>query len=189
MPAGGFEEQSSVLAGTPWWGAIHVAIAFGFVLCVLGGLLMLVAGGMTTRRWTNALCWGAVTVGMVYFTGVSLINGWVMHSLASDVAEVRPLYDAMNHLLVGFGWLGNPLFLVGLTGITMLELRYRLVEMSRPVVWFGVIVALLSWGRGVGSATGLYFLEPLILANIPAFLWLGYYGLLMSIKARQQGQA
>ncbi len=41
----------------------------------------------------------------------------------------------------------------------------------------GVIAVLLSWLRGVGSATGLYFLEPFILANIPAFLWLGGYGL------------
>jgi hypothetical protein len=36
---------------------------------------------------------------------------------------------------------------------------------------------VLSWGRGIGSATGWYFLEPLIYANVPAFLWLGYYGL------------
>ena len=32
-------------------------------------------------------------------------------------------------------------------------------------------------GRGIGSATGLFFLEPLIYANVPAFLWLGYVGL------------
>ncbi len=57
-PSGGFAEKASQLENTPWWGAIHVAIAAGFVLCVLGGLLMLVAGGITTRRWISALCWG-----------------------------------------------------------------------------------------------------------------------------------
>ncbi len=45
VPAGGFEERPSVLQNTPWWGPIHVAIAAGFVLCVLGTLLLLVAGG------------------------------------------------------------------------------------------------------------------------------------------------
>ena len=38
-------------------------------------------------------------------------------------------------------------------------------------------MSVLSWGRGIGSATGWYFLESLIYANVPAFLWLGYYGL------------
>ena len=45
VPSGGFEEQPSVLANTPWWGPIHIAIAAGFVLCVLGSLLVLVGGG------------------------------------------------------------------------------------------------------------------------------------------------
>jgi nucleotide-binding universal stress UspA family protein len=36
-PSGGFEEKPSVLEGTPWWAAIHILIAAGFVLCVLGG--------------------------------------------------------------------------------------------------------------------------------------------------------
>lgn len=110
VPAGGFEERASVLSQTPWWGPIHVAIAAGFVLTVLGSMLMLAAGGRLLHPWTAALFWGAAAVGMVFFTGVALINGWV-------------------------------------------------------------------WGRGVGSATGWYFLEPLIYANVPAFLWLGYYGL------------
>src|SRR5438876_702567 len=39
VPAGGFEERPSVLQNTPWWGPIHVAIAAGFVLCILGTLL------------------------------------------------------------------------------------------------------------------------------------------------------
>lgn len=186
LPAGGFDEQPSVLANTPWWGAIHVAIAFGFVLCVLAGLLILVGGGPATRRWLNAFCWGSVTVGMVYFTGVALINGWVMHQTIPSSEATRAVYDAMNHLLVGFGWLGNPLFLVGLTGIALLELRYHDIGMRRGLAWSGVIVVILSWGRGIGSATGLYFLEPLIIANIPAFLWFGYYGWLIAAEARKQ---
>ena len=188
MPSGGFAEHASQLQNTPWWGAIHVAIAMGFVLCVLGGLLMLIAGGIMTRRWTSALCWGAVTVGMIYFTGVSLINGWVMHAIAPRAAENQLLFDSMNDLLVGYGWLGNPLFLIGLTGITILELRYHEIGMPRWLAWVGVIVALLSWGRGIGSATGLYFLEPLIIANIPAFLWLSYYGVLARRMAHAESK-
>ncbi len=57
LPTGGFEESASQLSNTPLWGAIHAAIAFGFVLCALGGLLALAAGGQTTRRWTSALFW------------------------------------------------------------------------------------------------------------------------------------
>lgn len=49
----------------------------------------------------------------------------------------------------------------------------------------GVAFAVLSWGRGFGSATGLLFLEPLILANIPAFLWLSAYGMLIARIARE----
>src|SRR5206468_6472838 len=71
VPAGGFEERPSVLANTPWWGPIHIAIAAGFVLCTLGGLLILVAGGELTHPWTAALSWGAITVGMIVFTGVA----------------------------------------------------------------------------------------------------------------------
>lgn len=179
VPSGGFEEQPSILANTPWWGPIHIAIAAGFALCALGSLLVLVAGGSLTQSWPAALCWGAMTVGMIFFTGVALINGWVMHYLTSRGAQdSSPLfYDAFNRLLIGYGWLGNPLFLLGLTGLTLLEFKYRTVGLTRAVAWFGVIVAILSWGRGVGSATGLYFLEPLIFANVPAFLWLAYYGL------------
>jgi len=55
--------------------------------------------------------------------------------------------------------------------------RYRTVAMSKAMAWAGLVVVVLSWGRGIGSATGLYFLEPLIFANVPAFLWLAYYGL------------
>ncbi len=75
VPSGGFEERASVLANTPWWGPIHIAIAAGFVLCVLGSLLILVAGGDLTHPWPAALSWGAMAVGMVFFTGVALING------------------------------------------------------------------------------------------------------------------
>jgi hypothetical protein len=87
------------------------------------------------------------------------------------------LYDAFNRLLLGYGWLGNPLFLAGLTGIAILEVRYHVVRMPPALAWAGLVVVALSWGRGIGSATGLYFLEPLIFANVPAFLWLGLYGL------------
>lgn len=54
VPAGGFEEQASVLTNTPWWGPIHIAIAAGFVLCALGSLLLLVAGGSLTQPWPAA---------------------------------------------------------------------------------------------------------------------------------------
>jgi hypothetical protein len=179
VPSGGFEERASVLANTPWWGPIHVAIAAGFVLCLLGSLLILVAGGDLTHPWPAALSWGAMAVGMVFFTGVALINGWVMHYLTAHGAptSVPLLYDAFNRLLLGYGWLGNPLFLAGLTGVALLELRHHAAGMPNPLAWAGVVVVVLSWGRGIGSATGLYFLEPLIFANVPAFLWLAYYGL------------
>lgn len=82
LPSGGFEENPSVLSITAWWAAIHVSIAMGFVLCALGGLLVLVAGGVLTRRWTSALCWGALTIGILFFAGVALINGWVVRPLS-----------------------------------------------------------------------------------------------------------
>ena len=59
------------------------------------------------------------------------------------------------------------------------------VGMNRATALFGLTVALLSWLRGVGSATGWYFLEPFIVANIPAFLWLAYYGWRVSVIARK----
>jgi hypothetical protein len=123
---------------------------------------------------------------MIYFTGVALINGWVIHDIDATTELTRPLYDAMNDLLIGFGWLGNPLFLVGLTGITLIEVRHHEVGIPRPLAWGGVIVALLSWARGIGSATGMFFLEPLIVANIPAFLWFGYYGWVIARRAASQ---
>jgi hypothetical protein len=191
VPAGGFEERPSVLSQTPWWGPIHVAIAAGFVLTALASLLMLAAGGRLLRPWPAAFFWGAVAVGMIFFTGVALINGWVMHALtARGAPESEPLlYFAFNRLLIGYGWLGNPLFLLGLTGLAYLEVRSSAPFISRPVAWLGFIASVLSWGRGIGSATGWYFLEPLIYANVPAFLWLGYYGLRIAAesKATQTG--
>jgi hypothetical protein len=186
VPAGGFDERPSVLANTPWWGPIHIAIAAGFVLCVLGSLLLLVAGGDLTRPWLAALSWGATAVGMIFFTGVALINGWVMHYLTARGAPTSDplLYDAFNRLLLGYGWLGNPMFLAGLTGVAALEVRQHTVGMPAAVAWAGLVVVVLSWGRGIGSATGLFFLEPLIFANVPAFLWLGYYGLRVAARAR-----
>jgi hypothetical protein len=186
LPAGGFEERRSILQNTPWWGLIHAMIAAGFVLTALGSLLVLVSGGVATGVWTSALCWGAMTIGMMFFSGTALINGWVMHALA-----IRPsdpgLYDAFNRLLIGYGWLGNPLFLVGLTGITALEVRRAPMGFPRWLAVLGFVFALLSWGRGIGSATGLYFLEPLILANVPGFLWLGGYGLRIAQLAGETG--
>jgi hypothetical protein len=188
VPSGGFEERASVLATTPWWGPIHIAIAAGFVLCLLGSLLLLVAGGRLTASWPAAVAWGAMAVGMIFFTGVALINGWVMHYLTARGAPTTDplLYDAFNQLLIGYGWLGNPLFLAGLTVVALLEVRERTVELPRALAWFGLGVVLLSWGRGVGSATGLYFLEPLIFANVPAFLWLAYYALRVAGLARAE---
>jgi len=186
LPAGGFEERPSLLQDTPWWGPIHVAIAAGFVLCVLGSLLMLVAGGSLTRGWGLAFAWGGMTVGMVFFVGVALINGWVMHFLVARGASATDplLYDAFNRLLIGYGWLGNPLFLLGLTTLAVTEVRRPWLGVPRWVAWAGAAASVLSWGRGIGSATGLFFLEPLIFANIPAFLWLGYAGLLIARAAR-----
>jgi len=187
-PSGGFEEKPSVLQNTPWWGPIHIAIAAGFVLCVLAGFLMLFAGGPLTRPWLAALSWASMAVGMVFFSGVALINGWVMHYLSDHGApDKEPLvYDAFNRLLIAYGWLGNPLFLAGLCGITFMEVRHAPFGLPRWLAWVGLLSAVLSWGRGLGSASGLYFLEPLIFANIPAFLWLGWYGLQIASRAREQ---
>ena len=186
-PTGGFEEKPSVLEGTPWWAAIHIAIAAGFVLCALGGFLMLFAGGRLTQAWLAALSWASIAVGMTFFTGVALVNGWVMHYLVEKKApQVEPLlYDAFNRLLIAYGWLGNPLFLVGLCGIAFLEVRQATFGLPRWLAWVGLVSAILSWGRGIGSASGMYFLEPLIFANIPAFLWLGWYGLHIARLARR----
>ena len=188
-PSGGFEEKPSVLEGTPWWAAIHIAIAAGFVLCALGGFLMLFAGGKLTQSWLAALSWASIAVGMTFFTGVALVNGWVMHYLVEKKApETEPLlYDAFNRLLIAYGWLGNPLFLVGLCGIAFLEVRQATFALPRWLAWVGLVSAILSWGRGIGSASGMYFLEPLIFANIPAFLWLGWYGLHIARLARREG--
>src|SRR5207237_9172376 len=163
LPSHGLFEQASVLASTPLWGPIHVAIAMGCTLCVLGGLLMLAAGGMLLRHWLSAFAWGAIAVGMIFFTGVALINGFVMHALAPMAsAGDAVVYDAFNRLLVGFGWLGNPLFLAGLTTLAFMEVRMKTIGMSRSLAWFGLACALLSWLRGIGSATWLYFPEPLL---------------------------
>ena len=188
VPSGGFEEKPSVLMNTPWWGPIHVAIAAGFVLCALAGVLMLFAGGPLTRHWAGALSWACVAVGMIFFSGVALINGWVMHYLSAHAAPAKEplLYDAFNRLLIAYGWLGNPMFLVGLNGIAFLEVRQSTMGLPRWLALMGLVSAVLSWGRGVGSATGMYFLEPLIFANVPAFLWFGWYGLRISAVASRE---
>jgi len=151
IPSGGLAEKPSVLSTTPLWGPIHVAIAFGFVLTILGGLLALVAGGALTRRWTGALAWGSLTVGMVFFTGVALVNGYVMHalSLRADSAEGSAIYAAFDDLLLGFGWLGNPLFLFGLSLLAFTEVRSRTIGLPRWAALFGLVFALASWLRGI----------------------------------------
>jgi hypothetical protein len=75
-----------------------------------------------------------------------------MHALSNEVGTPQGslIYRVFDDLLLGYGWLGEPLFLV----------------------------------RGIGSATGLFFLEPFIYANVPAFLWLSYYGWRLATLAR-----
>ena len=64
-------------------------------------------------------------------------------------------------------------------------MRFATFRLSRRPAWVGLISASLSWLRGIGSATGLYALEPFVLANIPAFLWLGLYGLTIATLAKR----
>ena len=106
--------------------------------------------------------------------------------IKAHAPEKEPLvYDAFNRLLIAYGWLGNPMFLVGLCGVAFLEVREATFGLPRWLAWVGLVSAVLSWGRGIGSASGMYFLEPLIFANVPAFLWLGWYGLHIARLARQ----
>lgn len=183
---GRFEESAGQLADTPLWGAIHVAIAAGFVLCLLGGLLVLVSGG-PLATWPTRLAWAALSVGILWFTGVALLNAWVMHPLANDVAAGADplLFETFDRLLVGFGWLGNPLFLAGLTLIAAIEAFARPIGAPSWLAWSGLAVALLSWLRGVGSALGIPALEVFLLANVPAFAWLGWYGWAIALRARR----
>src|SRR3989442_4694917 len=80
------------------------------MLCVLGSSLMLGAGGRLVHPWTRALCWGAMAVGMIFFTGVALINGGGMHFFTARGAPAPDplLYDAFNRLLIRYGWPGEP---------------------------------------------------------------------------------
>src|SRR5438094_7972967 len=82
LPSRGLFEQASVLASTPLWGPIHVAIAMGFVLSVLAGLLMLTAGWTLIRHWLDAFAWGAVSVVMGCVTCFGLFSGYGRHPLA-----------------------------------------------------------------------------------------------------------
>jgi len=146
---------------------------------------VLVSGG-PLQTPANRFAWAALSVGILWFTGVALLNAWVMHPLADEVtAGADPmLFDTFNRLLIGFGWLGNPLFLVGLSMIAAIEVLARPLGLPVWLAWGGLVVALLSWLRGVGSAFGLPALEAFILANVPAFLWLAWYGLIMARRAR-----
>ena len=108
--------------------------------------MSLIVAAMFTRHWLNALFRGSLTVGMIYFTGVAMNNGWVMHELAPHESSHQVLYNTMNHLMIGFGWLGTPLFLFGLTGIAFLEIRHSGIGMSKWAASLGRTVAILSWG-------------------------------------------
>ena len=187
LPAGGFEERASVLSTTPLWGPIHAAIAAGFILTAVGALLVLVSGG-PGRSSVGRASWAAMVIGMLFFAGVALVNAWVMHRLSASAArgENQALFDAFNGLLIGFGWLGNPLFLAGLTGVAFLEVRDHAAALPGWLAAGGLLAILLSWLRGIGSASGLFFLEPFVLANIPAFLWLSWYGWRIARLAGQQ---
>jgi hypothetical protein len=131
---------------------------------------------------------------LLWFTGVALVNGWVMHPLAEGLAANpdptsvdRALYASFNRLLVGFGWLGDPLFLAGLTGIAAVEVRWRALRLPTWLAWLGLVVALLCWLRGVGGAFGLPALNVFLLANVPAFAWLSWYGWRLSREASLPG--
>jgi hypothetical protein len=193
LPAGGFEESPSQLAGTPLWAAVHAAIAAGFVLGTVGAVLALVSGG-PIDHWTSRLAWAALTIGLLWFTGVALLNGWVMHPLAEAIATnpdpssaEQALYTSFNRLLIGFGWLGDPLFLAGLTGIAAIEVRWRPLRLAPWLAWLGLGVTLLCWLRGVGGAFGVAALNAFLLANVPAFAWLSWYGWRLARAASAQG--
>jgi hypothetical protein len=183
--SGGFEEEAGQLVESPLWGAIHFGIAAGFVLCTLGGLLVLISGG-PRRSWLDRLAWGSMTVGILWFSGVALINAWVMHPLADEVAAGADplLFDTFNRLLVGFGWLGNPLFLAGLSTIAAIEVVARPVGLPPWLAWAGLLVVLMGWLRGIGSAFGIPALEVFLVAYVPAFMWLSWYGWSISRRAR-----
>ena len=186
LPSGGFAEDAGVLADTPLWGVIHVLIALGLVWASLGSLLLLVGGGPregALERWA----WAAGAIGMLLFAGVALVNAWVMHDLAARLvtdAAVEPLFAAFNGLLVGFGWLGNPLLLAGLTVVAWLELTDPRLGMPGWARAAGLVAVLLAWGRGIGSALAIPALEALLVANVPAFLWLAWLGLATARTAR-----
>ncbi len=46
LPVGGFREDPGILAGTPWWGLIHVLIAAGFVGLVIDGTRSIANGAV-----------------------------------------------------------------------------------------------------------------------------------------------
>lgn len=185
LPRQGFLEQFEVLEGSPQWGAIHIAITAGFAVCIIGGLLYLSAGGSLTRHPLLVIAWAGITVGLLFFSGTALINAFVMDDLARNVAagHDRSVFDAFNNLLVGFGWIGDPLFLGGATALTFYELRYKFIGMPRFIAWIGFISVLIAWMRGP-AGWGLDFLRFSIMANVPLFLWLGYFGYCVAQSAR-----
>ena len=182
LPDHGFHEKASMLQNSPLWGPLHAAIATGFALVFLAVLLILAGGGQSLESWQRALSWGAIGVGLLYFSGTALINAAVMHPIAEGgiTSAESVIFDAFNRLLVGFGWMGDPLFLAGLTALAYLELRSPLLGMPRWVTSIGLTSASIAWLRGVGSM-GIWVLEPAVLANIPAFLWLAACGVRLAV--------
>ena len=184
LPDHGFYEKSSMLQGTPLWGPIHAAITIGFAVVFLAVLLILAGGGSILHPWPRAMGWAATGVGLLYFSGTALINAVVMHPIAAGgiSPEEASTFDAFNRLLVGFGWVGDPLFLLGITTLAYLQLRTPLIAMPRWQTIVGLTAASIAWLRGPGSL-GIWFLEPAVLANIPAFLWLARYGLRIATES------
>jgi len=102
---------------------------------------------------------GAMAVGMVFFTGVALINaGSCITARRTARRPLCPFCTTRSSPLLGYGWLGNPLFLAGLTGVALSSCGIT-QSGCRPRCLGRTGGRVLSWGRGIGSATGLYFLE------------------------------
>jgi len=100
----------------------------------------------------RALSWGAMAVGMVFFTGVALINGW--SCITSRRTARRPLcrscYDGVNRCCL--------LWLARQSAVSCWADRRRpsraAVSRSRhagPAAWAGLVVVLF---RGVEHRVG-----------------------------------
>jgi len=61
--------------------------------------------------------------------------------------------------------------------------------LSAPAIHFRDSGAARAGGYVLAVAAVLYFLEPLIFANVPAFLWLGYVGVRVARAAAGEVEA